>query len=149
MMMNRFPRWIFGLIAIGLLVLIPFVYLQPRKTQAPEAAAYVPVKRVHVDHRDIVKGVFKTGQDVTRACLACHKDAAAELMKTTHWTWESKTVTVPAARQPALPGLESSDAAQMFVNQADAPPCPTCGMVMVRNGACYKCGNCGTVHGCS
>jgi len=62
---------------------------------------------------------------------------------------ESKTVTVPAARQPALPGLESSDAAQMFVNQADAPPCPTCGMVMVRNGACYKCGNCGTVHGCS
>jgi ribonucleoside-diphosphate reductase alpha chain len=37
----------------------------------------------------------------------------------------------------------------MFVNQADAPPCPTCGMVMVRNGACYKCGNCGTVHGCS
>jgi ribonucleoside-diphosphate reductase alpha chain len=62
---------------------------------------------------------------------------------------ESKTVTVPAARQPALPGLESRDAAQMFVNQADAPPCPTCGMVMVRNGACYKCGNCGTVHGCS
>ena len=62
---------------------------------------------------------------------------------------EGKTVTVPAARQPALPGLDGGDAAQMFVNQADAPPCPTCGMVMVRNGACYKCGNCGTVHGCS
>jgi ribonucleoside-diphosphate reductase alpha chain len=62
---------------------------------------------------------------------------------------EAKTVTVPAARQPVLPGLNGSDAAQMFVNQADAPPCPTCGMVMVRNGACYKCGNCGTVHGCS
>jgi ribonucleoside-diphosphate reductase alpha chain len=62
---------------------------------------------------------------------------------------EAKTVTVPAVRQPALPGLDGSDAAQMFVNQADAPPCPTCGMVMVRNGACYKCGNCGTVHGCS
>jgi hypothetical protein len=31
---------------------------------------------VHVDHSDIVKGEFTTGQDVTRACLECHKDAA-------------------------------------------------------------------------
>lgn len=54
----------------------------------------------------------------------------------------------PEPRQPSLP-LGNSDNAHLFVNQADAPPCPTCGMVMVRNGACYKCGNCGTVHGCS
>jgi ribonucleoside-diphosphate reductase alpha chain len=51
--------------------------------------------------------------------------------------------------QPPLPGLAAEDAGQLFVNQADAPPCPSCGMVMVRNGACYKCLNCGTVHGCS
>lgn len=103
-MLNRFPRWIFGLIAIGLLVLIPFLYLQPRKTQAPDAAAHVPVKRAHVDHRDIVKGVFKSGQDVTRACLACHKDAAAELMKTTHWTWESEAFDVPWREDPVTIG---------------------------------------------
>ena len=52
-------------------------------------------------------------------------------------------------QQVSLPGLSTSDGAQLFVNQADAPPCPNCGMVMVRNGACYKCMNCGTVHGCS
>jgi len=51
--------------------------------------------------------------------------------------------------QPLLPGLPHDEDAQLFVNQADAPPCPNCGMVMVRNGACYKCMNCGTVHGCS
>ena len=51
--------------------------------------------------------------------------------------------------QPPLPGLAAEEAGQLFVNQADAPPCPSCGMVMVRNGACYKCLNCGTVHGCS
>src|SRR5574341_625737 len=102
--MNRFPRWIFGLIAIGLLVLIPFLYLQPGNRQAPDAAAHVPVKRAHVDHRDIVKGVFRTGQDVTHACLACHKDAATELMKTTHWTWESKAVTVPWRKAPITIG---------------------------------------------
>jgi ribonucleoside-diphosphate reductase alpha chain len=54
-----------------------------------------------------------------------------------------------AATQPLLPGLPEDDDAQLFVNQADAPPCPNCGMVMVRNGACYKCMNCGTVYGCS
>jgi ribonucleoside-diphosphate reductase alpha chain len=56
---------------------------------------------------------------------------------------------LPGPRQQALPGLESGEISHLFVNQADAPPCPTCGMMMVRAGACYKCGNCGTVHGCS
>jgi len=31
----------------------------------------------------------------------------------------------------------------------DAPPCSTCGSIMVRNGSCYKCMNCGTTSGCS
>ncbi|HJU28600.1 MAG TPA: vitamin B12-dependent ribonucleotide reductase, partial [Candidatus Binataceae bacterium] len=38
---------------------------------------------------------------------------------------------------------------QAFINQADAPPCPDCGCIMVRNGACYKCMNCGATSGCS
>jgi ribonucleoside-diphosphate reductase alpha chain len=37
----------------------------------------------------------------------------------------------------------------VFQFQADAPPCPDCGSIMVRNGACYKCLNCGTTSGCS
>jgi ribonucleoside-diphosphate reductase alpha chain len=36
-----------------------------------------------------------------------------------------------------------------FVNQADAPACSECGSIMVRNGACYKCANCGGTSGCS
>jgi len=36
-----------------------------------------------------------------------------------------------------------------FDNQSDAPPCPTCGEIMVRNGSCYKCLNCGGTSGCS
>jgi ribonucleoside-diphosphate reductase alpha chain len=34
-------------------------------------------------------------------------------------------------------------------NQEDAPPCSTCGSIMVRSGACYKCANCGTTSGCA
>jgi ribonucleoside-diphosphate reductase alpha chain len=33
--------------------------------------------------------------------------------------------------------------------QSDAPACAECGSIMVRNGSCYKCLNCGTTSGCS
>ncbi len=36
-----------------------------------------------------------------------------------------------------------------FSPQADAPSCPDCGALMVRNGSCYKCFNCGATSGCS
>jgi ribonucleoside-diphosphate reductase alpha chain len=58
-----------------------------------------------------------------------------------------------ASRTMALTG-ELSDGKdtsmrQAFINQADAPPCPDCGCIMVRNGTCYKCMNCGATSGCS
>ena len=34
-------------------------------------------------------------------------------------------------------------------NQEDAPPCSTCGSIMIRSGACYKCMNCGNTSGCA
>jgi ribonucleoside-diphosphate reductase alpha chain len=36
-----------------------------------------------------------------------------------------------------------------FLYQQDAPSCHECGSIMVRNGSCYKCGNCGSTSGCS
>ena len=40
------------------------------------------------DHSDMVKGPFKTGEDVTKGCLECHEQQATDFMKTTHWTWQ-------------------------------------------------------------
>ena len=37
----------------------------------------------------------------------------------------------------------------LAMNNEDAPMCGTCGTVMVRNGACYKCLDCGETSGCS
>jgi ribonucleoside-diphosphate reductase alpha chain len=42
-----------------------------------------------------------------------------------------------------------SASTRAFVNQADAPACAECGSITVRNGACYKCPNCGESSGCS
>ncbi len=55
------------------------------------------------------------------------------------------------AGSPALAGQSRMTAAerQVFVTQADAPPCPECGGITTRNGACYRCNNCGTSIGCS
>jgi ribonucleoside-diphosphate reductase alpha chain len=47
----------------------------------------------------------------------------------------------PAAGEPAV--------RVSFSPQADAPSCPDCGAIMVRNGSCYKCLNCGATSGCS
>ncbi|WP_457651336.1 vitamin B12-dependent ribonucleotide reductase [Rhodocaloribacter sp.] len=46
---------------------------------------------------------------------------------------------------PASPAV---DATSSFQNQDDAPPCPNCGSITVRSGACYACPNCGSSSGC-
>jgi ribonucleoside-diphosphate reductase alpha chain len=53
-----------------------------------------------------------------------------------------------ATRNPAPSGPGRSTFAAIQ-NQEDAPPCSTCGSIMVRSGACYKCSNCGTTSGCA
>ena len=63
-----------------------------------------------------------------------------------------------ATQLPTLPPLEQTESsnndlvAMQFAaiqNQEDAPPCSTCGAIMVRSGSCYKCANCGNTSGCA
>jgi len=67
----------------------------------------------------------------------------------------SASLAPPLSAAPAAhpigfaPGLASAQAPITFSPQADAPSCPDCGSLMVRNGACYKCFNCGATSGCS
>jgi ribonucleoside-diphosphate reductase alpha chain len=44
--------------------------------------------------------------------------------------------------------LEAGQAPVIF-DTADSPACTDCGSIMVRNGSCYKCINCGSTSGCS
>jgi ribonucleoside-diphosphate reductase alpha chain len=58
------------------------------------------------------------------------------------------------AQQLTLPplGIEADKRTSSFAaiqNQEDAPPCTTCGSIMVRSGSCYKCVNCGSTSGCA
>ncbi len=56
------------------------------------------------------------------------------------------SVATEAASAPMLDGGVSQQLAGMM---GDAPFCDVCGHITVRNGACYKCLNCGNSLGCS
>jgi ribonucleoside-diphosphate reductase alpha chain len=72
-----------------------------------------------------------------------------------------KAVVAPAGPTQSSSGAGSSGGAgptfrsgasapyAAMQNQEDAPPCSTCGSIMVRSGSCYKCANCGTTSGCA
>ena len=57
---------------------------------------------------------------------------------------------VVAQAMASMPSLPASNASSMPSNAHEgAPTCSECGMLMVPNGACYKCENCGSTSGCS
>jgi ribonucleoside-diphosphate reductase alpha chain len=56
----------------------------------------------------------------------------------------SATSAASSSPEPRNSAIQSQP--RMF---EDAPPCSTCGSIMVRNGSCYKCLNCGATSGCS
>jgi ribonucleoside-diphosphate reductase alpha chain len=55
------------------------------------------------------------------------------------------------ATEPAAPAAQPDSGyhSAPIQNQKDAPPCSTCGSIMIRSGSCYKCANCGTTSGCA
>ena len=67
---------------------------------------------------------------------------------------EKKTERVFVAADAEVNGMNEDDFSRMQQNMAlslnnESAPICTCGMVMVMNGACYKCVACGATSGCS
>jgi ribonucleoside-diphosphate reductase alpha chain len=60
----------------------------------------------------------------------------------------NSTVAEPASA-PAIPSEAAQHNDATFVREADAPVCDRCGHITTRNGACYRCHNCGNSMGCS
>ncbi|MGI8847279.1 MAG: vitamin B12-dependent ribonucleotide reductase [Candidatus Dormibacteria bacterium] len=77
----------------------------------------------------------------TRDALGVIRREEAEVLPVVEGPANSAQVVMPLAM------VEPT--AATFRNQEDAPSCGECGSLMVRNGACYKCHNCGATSGCS
>jgi ribonucleoside-diphosphate reductase alpha chain len=59
------------------------------------------------------------------------------------------TMDEAPASAPASSAAAGTNQHSTIQNQEDAPPCSTCGSIMIRSGACYKCSNCGNTSGCA
>jgi ribonucleoside-diphosphate reductase alpha chain len=60
---------------------------------------------------------------------------------------ETETVVTAAPVAPEMMTPRVDDQFKGFMD--DAPSCEICGAITVRNGACYRCYNCGNSMGCS
>jgi ribonucleoside-diphosphate reductase alpha chain len=63
--------------------------------------------------------------------------------------YEEPPLSSSLPRSAGGPPNEDDDEGHAFNPQSDAPACYDCGAIMVRNGSCYRCLNCGATNGCS
>jgi octaheme c-type cytochrome (tetrathionate reductase family) len=60
------------------------------RAEETRKASPQPARWVTADHgkHPILQQDFKSPEDVTRACLSCHNQAAHQVHQTIHWTWK-------------------------------------------------------------
>lgn len=63
--------------------------------------------------------------------------------------FDDEQVHKKGGEQSASPQGPKVSPMSVNVVQQDAPPCQYCGNIMIRNGSCYRCANCGSTSGCS
>ena len=97
--------WLVGLAATLLVIAVPVIIVTATAAERPEDPwAGVDQIRPHTDHTGLMAGPFETGEDVTTACLACHAEAAQQVMGTVHWTWQAEPVEVDWSDQLVATG---------------------------------------------
>jgi ribonucleoside-diphosphate reductase alpha chain len=99
-------------------------------TLAPEASAAAEPGTGAAPERDV-----EAGGDAAPDAAASIMDGLKIVASNGH----------AAAREERL---EKGQPTVIF-DTADSPACSDCGSIMVRNGSCYKCLNCGSTSGCS
>jgi ribonucleoside-diphosphate reductase alpha chain len=77
-----------------------------------------------------------------------HQEAVGVQTSETSLKPHSGPVGSVATQTDRVPEPPSAPGAAMRA-QTDAPPCHYCGSIMIRNGSCYRCANCGSTSGCS
>jgi len=83
------------------------------------------------------------GRFISPDYLKLNGDAAAAQ------TPAAAMVPAPMAQANLAPAAVANSSSKLRDAHEGAPTCSECGMLMVPNGACYKCENCGSTSGCS
>ena len=78
------------------------------------------------NHAELIEGTFKTPQEVTKACLECHEDAAKEVMKTIHWTWSRPVENIPGHKGVIELGKKNAINNYCIAITSNWPRCTSC-----------------------
>ncbi len=83
-------------LAVAILVVALAAVVGYRLTMVAETSSLPtrPSERQHFNHAAFFDTPMRTGQEVTRACLACHETSAKEMLSTAHFRWEGQPVDV-------------------------------------------------------
>jgi octaheme c-type cytochrome (tetrathionate reductase family) len=77
-----------------------------------------------IEDHQVIEGPFASGPEVTEVCLACHEDAAYDLMKTSHWLWYSPEST--AGGETAAFGKRNALSSYCLTVAGNWPRCTSC-----------------------
>lgn len=86
-----------GMICVLCLLLAPMAILADDKTDEEEAPGRTMARQavksqklwITADHSKLpaLQKTFRSGQEITAACLSCHSEAETQFHETIHWTW--------------------------------------------------------------
>jgi octaheme c-type cytochrome (tetrathionate reductase family) len=104
-MKNLGQTWVLTLIMV-MLALGGYLYYETKAEARLPAPGPEFSKRPHphLDHSAYFTKKFASPQDVTRACLECHPQAATDFMKTAHWQWLGPKEKIPGRAEPVRLG---------------------------------------------
>lgn len=119
--------WIIGLLVTLAVIAVPVALFWPQDEPPCDVPReHLPLHPPPTDHADLLPGPYESGQEVTKACLDCHPQAAAQVMVTTHWTWESEPVRLPGRDEPVTIGKKNQINNFCIGIQGNWQKCTTC-----------------------
>ncbi len=121
-----------------------FLAKDPRQEAGPEEQS---------DHRESSRGTLEHAQTLgpqEQARAPLNGSTKSSTASTAPLTRSSHPSHGDSLRSASLAAQQAGASLSMtWQSQSDAPSCADCGSIMIRNGACYKCLNCGATSGCS
>ncbi len=130
-----------------------FAGLAPRVPQLPESPSILPESDQEEEAAASQQNLARLAEEVAKRLnqvSPSHTSSAGGggIAPEVHGVASSANPAgMPSMQDRGL--YHAADAMREMYEMGDAPSCPTCGAIMVRNGSCYRCMSCGSTSGCS
>ena len=133
--------------------LMLFAGLAPQAPQLPASPTILPESEAEEESADSQRHLARLAEEVAKRLNQVSPAGTGQggggIAPEIHAAeaGSSSTLRGPELKDRGL--YHAAEAMRDMYEMGDAPSCPTCGAIMVRNGSCYRCMSCGSTSGCS